>query len=352
MRPPASVDHADRHRGDPPDAQLPLVHRYAWPSELDSWLPGRMTLEHRWSDWHGHPFDARSTDHVRCGKSAAVERRPRRERGRGPRRGVSVGSIDERAERVHMKAVTWQAKRSVSVDSVPDPIIKEPADAIVRITSTNICGSDLHLYETLTAFMQAGDILGHEPIGIVEEVGKHVTAIKPGDRVVIPVPDVVWPLLHVPREALQPMRDHTGQGAGNGCRPLRILQALWRGAGRSGGVLARPTGQTTHIKVPEGPADDRFVYLSDVLPTAWQAVEYAAIPEGGTVVVLGLGPIGDMASRIAQHHGARVIAVDLVPERLQRARIGELRLSISRATGATSVTSCAIRRWQGSRLCH
>src|SRR4051812_19540825 len=85
-----------------------------------------------------------------------------------------------------MKAVTWQAKRKVSVEEVPDPIIQEPTDAIIKITSTAICGSDLHLYEVMTPFMEAGDIMGHEPMGIVQEVGSKVTNVKPGDRVVIP----------------------------------------------------------------------------------------------------------------------------------------------------------------------
>ena len=219
-----------------------------------------------------------------------------------------------------MKAVTWQAKRRVSVDSVPDPTIQEPTDAIVRITSTNICGSDLHLYETLTAFMEAGDILGHEPIGIVEEVGNEVTAIKPGDRVVIPFQMSCGHCFMCHENLFSQCETTQVKDQGNGAALFGFSKLYGEVPGGQAEYLRVPQAQTTHIKVPEGPADDRFVYLSDVLPTAWQAVEYAAIPKGGTVVVLGLGPIGDMASRIAQHHGARVVAVDLVPERLQRAR--------------------------------
>jgi threonine dehydrogenase-like Zn-dependent dehydrogenase len=219
-----------------------------------------------------------------------------------------------------MKAVTWQAKRSVSVDAVPDPTITEPTDAIVRITSTNICGSDLHLYETLTAFMEPGDILGHEPIGIVEEVGQHVTAIKPGDRVVIPFQMSCGHCFMCHEKLFSQCETTQVKEQGNGAALFGFSKLYGEVPGGQAEYLRVPQAETTHIKVPEGPADDRFVYLSDVLPTAWQAVEYAAIPKGGTVVVLGLGPIGDMACRIAQHHGARVIAVDLVPERLQRAR--------------------------------
>jgi threonine dehydrogenase-like Zn-dependent dehydrogenase len=219
-----------------------------------------------------------------------------------------------------MKAVTWQGKRDVRVESVPDPVIKNPTDAIVRVTSTNICGSDLHLYETLGAFMTAGDILGHEAMGIVEEAGREVGTLQPGDRVVIPFQISCGACfmcdqqLYTQCETTQVREMHTGAALFGYSRLYGEIP------GGQAEYLRVPQAQFTHIKVPDGPADERFVYLSDVLPTAWQAVEYAAIPDGGTVVVLGLGPIGDMSSRIARHHGARVIAVDLVPERLDRAR--------------------------------
>jgi threonine dehydrogenase-like Zn-dependent dehydrogenase len=219
-----------------------------------------------------------------------------------------------------MKAVTWQGKRDVRVESVPDPVIKNPTDAIVRVTSTNICGSDLHLYETLGAFMTAGDILGHEAMGIVEEAGREVGTLQPGDRVVIPFQISCGACfmcdqqLYTQCETTQVREMHTGAALFGYSRLYGEIP------GGQAEYLRVPQAQFTHIKVPDGPADERFVYLSDVLPTAWQAVEYAAIPDGGTVVVLGLGPIGDMSCRIARHHGARVIAVDLVPERLDRAR--------------------------------
>lgn len=219
-----------------------------------------------------------------------------------------------------MQAVTWQAKRTVSVETVPDPSIKEPTDAIVKITSTNISGSDLHLYETLTAFMESGDILGHEPMGIVEEVGAEVTAIKPGDRVVIPFQMSCGHCFMCDEKLFSQCETTQVKEQGTGAALFGFSKLYGEVPGGQAEFLRVPQAQTTHIKVPEGPADDRFVYLSDVLPTAWQAVEYAGIPKGGSVVILGLGPIGDMAARIAQHHGARVIAVDMVPERLQRSR--------------------------------
>jgi threonine dehydrogenase-like Zn-dependent dehydrogenase len=223
-------------------------------------------------------------------------------------------------KRLAMKAVTWQGKRDVSVDTVPDPTIQEPTDAIVRITSTNICGSDLHLYETLTAFMGAGDIMGHEPMGIVEEVGAGVTAIKPGDRVVIPFQMSCGHCFMCNEKLFSQCETTQVKDQGTGAALFGFSKLYGEVPGGQAEYLRVPQAQTTHIKVPEGPADDRFVYLSDVLPTAWQSVQYAGIPEDGTVVVLGLGPIGDMAARIAQHQGARVIAVDLVPERLERQR--------------------------------
>jgi threonine dehydrogenase-like Zn-dependent dehydrogenase len=220
-----------------------------------------------------------------------------------------------------MKAVTWQGKRSVSVEDVPDPEIQEPTDAIIRVTTTNICGSDLHLYEVLGPFMDAGDILGHEPMGIVEEVGPDVTALAPGDRVVIPF-QMSCGTCFMCKEHLYSQCETTQvHEHGSGAALFGYSKLYGQVPGGQAEYLRVPQAQFTHIKVPEGPPDDRFVYLSDVLPTAWQAVEYAGIPEGGTVAVLGLGPIGDMAARIALHQGARrVIGVDLVPERIERAR--------------------------------
>ena len=218
-----------------------------------------------------------------------------------------------------MKAVTWHGKRDVRVESVPDPKIEQPTDAIVEITSTNICGSDLHLYEVLGAFMKPGDILGHEPMGIVREVGPETGDLRVGDRVVIPF-QISCGSCHMCGQELFTQCETTQvRDQGMGAALFGYSELYGEIPGGQAELLRVPQAQFTHIKVPVGPPDSRFVYLSDVLPTAWQAVAYAGIPEGGSVAVLGLGPIGDMAARIADHLGYRVIAVDLVPERLARA---------------------------------
>jgi threonine dehydrogenase-like Zn-dependent dehydrogenase len=219
-----------------------------------------------------------------------------------------------------MKAVTWHGKRDVRVDTVPDPVIREPTDMIVRITSTGICGSDLHLYEVLGPFMNQGDILGHEPMGIVEEVGADVQTLSPGDRVVVPF-QIACGSCYMCGQGLYTQCETTQvREYGMGAALFGYTKLYGEVPGGQAQFLRVPLAQSTSIKVPEGPPDDHFVYLSDVLPTAWQAVQYAAIPAGGTVVILGLGPIGDMSSRVAMHRGHRVIGVDLVPERLDRVR--------------------------------
>ncbi|HKR50360.1 MAG TPA: zinc-dependent alcohol dehydrogenase [Pseudonocardiaceae bacterium] len=221
-----------------------------------------------------------------------------------------------------MKAVTWHGKRDVRVETVPDPKIQYPTDAIVRITSTGICGSDLHLYEVLGPFMGEGDILGHEPMGIIEEVGDDVTAIRPGQRVVIPF-NISCGTCFMCGQGLHSQCETTQvRDQGMGAALFGYTKLYGQVPGGQAEYLRVPFGNTLPIAVPDGPPDERFVYLSDVLPTAWQAVEYAAIPAEGSVVVLGLGPIGDMSARIARHRGAgQVIGVDLVPERLARARL-------------------------------
>jgi threonine dehydrogenase-like Zn-dependent dehydrogenase len=219
-----------------------------------------------------------------------------------------------------MKAVTWHGRRDVRVDNVPDPAIEHPTDAIVRITSTGICGSDLHLYEVMGPFMGEGDILGHEPMGIVEEVGSEVTHVAAGDRVVIPF-NISCGSCFMCDQGLQSQCETTqNRDTGMGASLFGYTKLYGQVPGGQAEFLRVPQAQYGPIKVPEGPPDDRFVYLSDVLPTAWQAVEYADIPDGGTVLVLGLGPIGEMSTRIAQHRGARVLAIDLVPDRIERAR--------------------------------
>ena len=220
-----------------------------------------------------------------------------------------------------MKALTWHGKRDVRVDAVSDPRIQQPTDAVVRITTTAICGSDLHLYEVLGPFIDEGDILGHEPMGIVEEVGGEVTNIAAGDRVVLPF-NICCGQCYMCGRGLHSQCETTQvRGQSMGAALFGYTKLYGQVPGGQAEYLRVPQAQFIPIKVPEGPPDERFVYLSDVLPTAWQAVEYAGIPDGGSVVVLGLGPIGDMACRIARHRGVeRVFGVDLVPDRLERAR--------------------------------
>jgi len=219
-----------------------------------------------------------------------------------------------------MKAVTWHGRRDVRVNTVPDPRIEQPTDAIIEVTSTNICGSDLHLYEVLGAFMNQGDVLGHEPMGIVREVGKGVTSLAVGDRVVIPFQISCGSCYMCDQQLYTQCETTQVRDQGMGAALFGYSELYGSVPGGQAEYLRVPQAQFTHIKVPDGPSDSRFVYLSDVLPTAWQAVAYADVPDGGSVTVLGLGPIGDMAARIASHHGHRVIAVDLVPERLARAQ--------------------------------
>lgn len=221
-----------------------------------------------------------------------------------------------------MRALTWQAREKVSVETVADPTIQEPTDAIVRVTSTAICGSDLHLYGFLGAYLSKGDILGHEAMGIVEAVGPGVQNLRVGDRVVVPF-GIACGTCFMCRRGLQSQCETTQVHAQDKGAALFGYTSLY------GSV---PGGQAQYLRVPQahygpvvvpddGEPDERYLYLSDVVPTAWQAVEYADVPPGGSVLVVGLGPIGQMSARIARHRGAeRVIGVDLVPERLAMAR--------------------------------
>src|SRR3954466_388335 len=209
-----------------------------------------------------------------------------------------------------MKALTWHGTHDVRVDNVPEPTIEHPTDAIIRVTSSGICGSDLHLYEVLGPFLDSGDILGHEPMGIVEEVGSAVTELAVGDRVVIPF-NVSCGTCFMCGHGLHSQCETTQvHEYGTGASLFGYTKLYRQVPGGQAEFLRVPFGNTLPIKVPHGPSDDRYVYLSDVLPTAWQAVEYAGVKEGSTVVVLGLGPIGDMSCRIALHRGAsQVIGV-------------------------------------------
>ena len=219
-----------------------------------------------------------------------------------------------------MRALTWQGQQDVRVETVPDPTIQQPTDAIIKVTSTAICGSDLHLYEVLGPFIDPGDVLGHEPMGVVEEVGSQTGDLKVGDRVVIPFNISCGHCWMCERQWYAQCETTQNRSQGTGASLFGYTKLYGQVPGGQAEYLRVPQAHFGPIKVPEGPADERYLYLSDVLPTAWQAVEYARIPEGGSVVVFGLGPIGQMSARIARHRGFRVIAVDIVPERNAMAR--------------------------------
>jgi hypothetical protein len=216
-----------------------------------------------------------------------------------------------------MRALTWHGKRDVRVDTHPDPAIEEPTDAIIRVTSTAICGSDLHLYEVLTPFLEEGDILGHEPMGVVEAVGSAVTHIAPGDRVVIPFNVSCGSCFMCDQTLFAQCETTQNRDQGTGASLLGYTKLYGQVPGGQAELLRVPQAHFGPIKVPEGVADERFLYFSDVLPTSWQAVKFAGIPEESeSVAIFGAGPIGQMCARMAQHLGARVIVVDDVPERL------------------------------------
>ena len=235
---------------------------------------------------------------------------------------------------------------------MPDPTIQEPTDAIVRITSTAICGSDLHLYDVLAPYLTPGDVLGHEFMGIVEEVGSEMGSLAVGDRVVVPFNiscGHCWMCTH----GLQSQCETTQvTEEGKGAQLFGYTSLYGAVPGGQAQYARVPQAQYGPIRVPQEGADERYLYLSDILPTAWQGVAYADLPEGGTLAVIGLGPVGQLATRVGQHVGAgRVIGVDLVPERLAMAAahgietvdassvddVGEALLTMTGGRGADSV---------------
>jgi threonine dehydrogenase-like Zn-dependent dehydrogenase len=215
-----------------------------------------------------------------------------------------------------MRALTWQGKRSVSVETVSDPVIQQPTDAVIRVTSTAICGSDLHLYEVLGPFLTPGDVLGHETMGVVEEVGAEAGDLAVGDRVVIPFNISCGSCWMCSRGLFAQCETTQVREFGKGASLFGYTSLYGAVPGGQAEYLRVPHADFGPVKVPEGVDDERYLYLSDILPTAWQAFEYADVPEEGTLAVFGLGPVGQMTARIARHSGRRVIGVDRVPERL------------------------------------
>jgi threonine dehydrogenase-like Zn-dependent dehydrogenase len=215
-----------------------------------------------------------------------------------------------------MRALTWQGNEHVEVTDVPDPVIQEPNDIVIRVTSTAICGSDLHLYGVLGPYLKPGDVLGHEPMGIVEEVGADITSLRPGDRVVVPFNISCGHCWMCSRGLFAQCETTQVRDQGKGAALFGYTSLYGSVPGGQAQYLRVPQAQFGPVKVPEGAPDEQYLYLSDILPTAYQSVRYADVPEGGTLAVLGLGPIGQMCARIARHLGVeRVIAVDPVEER-------------------------------------
>ena len=227
-----------------------------------------------------------------------------------------------------MKAVCWHGAQDVRVETVPDPKILNPRDAIIKITSTAICGSDLHLYEGNIPTMESGDILGHEFMGEVVETGKEVTNLKKGDRVVVPFTISCGGCFFCKKD-LWSLCDNSNPNTWMaeklyGHSPSGIYGYSHLLGGYAGGQAeyARiPYADVGPIVIPDGLEDDKVLFLTDIFPTGYMAAENADIEEGDTVAVWGCGPVGQFAIRSAYMLGAaRVIAIDRFPERLQMAK--------------------------------
>jgi threonine dehydrogenase-like Zn-dependent dehydrogenase len=227
-----------------------------------------------------------------------------------------------------MKAVCWNGKRNVSVERVPDPSILNPRDAIVRITTTAICGSDIHLYNGYVPTMEAGDILGHEFMGEVVEVGPGVTNLSAGDRIVVPFPIACGGCFFCGRQLFS-LCENSNPNAWMaekmwGHSPCGIFGYSHMLGGFAGGqaqFVRVPYADVNHVKVPSDLTDEQVLFLSDIFPTGYMAAEQADIQPGDTVAVWGCGPVGQFAMKSAFMLGAeRVIGIDRVPERLRMAR--------------------------------
>jgi threonine dehydrogenase-like Zn-dependent dehydrogenase len=229
-----------------------------------------------------------------------------------------------------MKAVCWQGTNKVQVETVPDPKIINPRDAIIKITTTAICGSDLHLYNGFNPTMKKGDILGHEFMGEVVELGHKVTNVKVGDRVVVPFSIACGSCFFCSRDSWS-LCDNSNPNAWMveqvmGHSPSGLFGYSHLTGGYAGGQAeyARvPFADVGLLKIPDGLTDEQVVFLTDIFPTGYMAAENCDIKQGDTVAIWGCGPVGQFAIRSALMLGAeRVIAIDRVPERLQMAKNG------------------------------
>ena len=227
-----------------------------------------------------------------------------------------------------MKALTWHGQGDVRVDTHPDPEIQEPTDIVIKVTSTAICGSDLHLFDGFVPMMKEGDIIGHEPMGIVEEVGSGVTRLKKGDRVVVPFTiscghcwfceQTMYSLCDTTNPKPENARDAMGHSPAGVFGYSHLLGGI---PGGQAEYLRVPHADVGPIVVPDGMTDEQVLFLSDIFPTGYMAAENAEIEPGDTVAVWGCGPVGQFAIQSAWMLGAgRVIAIDREPERLRMAK--------------------------------
>lgn len=220
-----------------------------------------------------------------------------------------------------MRALTWQGLGDVRVENVPDPVLQDPTDAIVRVTSTAICGSDLHLYGVLGPYLQKDYVMGHEFMGIVEEVGPEVSNLAPGDRVVVPFVIACGHCWMCDRGLYAACETTQVREMGTGAALFGFSSLYGSVPGGQAEMVRVPHADFGPVKLPKDFDDERFLYLSDILPTAWQGVKYANVGEEDTLAVLGLGPVGQLAVRSAKLQGVkRIIAVDRVDERLALAK--------------------------------
>ncbi|MFO0910016.1 MAG: zinc-dependent alcohol dehydrogenase [Isosphaeraceae bacterium] len=227
-----------------------------------------------------------------------------------------------------MRALCWHGKSDVRVDSVPDPRIQHPRDVIIKVTSTAICGSDLHLFDGFMPTMEPGDILGHEPMGEVVEVGTEITKLQKGDRIVVPFTISCGRCWFCERDLFS-LCDSSNPNAeiarkAMGQSPAGLLGYSHMLGGFAGGqaeYLRVPFADVGALKIPDGLPDEKVLFLSDIYPTGYMGAENAQIQPGDTVAIWGCGPVGQFAIVSAWMLGAgRVIAIDCVPERLEMAR--------------------------------
>ena len=228
-----------------------------------------------------------------------------------------------------MKALTYHGTRDVRVETVPDPVLHDADDILLRVTATAICGSDLHLYRGKIPELHDGDILGHEFMGVVEEIGPEVTNVRVGDRVVIPFVIACGDCFHCQLSEFSACETtNTGQGASLNRKGMRPPAALFGYSHLYGGIAGGqaefvrvPKANVGPLVVPEGLSDDQVLFLSDILPTGYQAVLDAKVTKGSTVAIFGAGPVGLMAAACCRMLGAeRIFMVDRYPYRLDFAQ--------------------------------